>query len=160
MSTGAGGGTSASFNTSFSDISSGLFGTDTSGTGTSEQLLKKKGKTTEKLVLDEAGITAIIEDLLGGTQGLSKVFSEENVSGLFNTSVAKQEAGNLISQIAGELAKLTGTKVTETAGEEEQTGTTTQAQESEGLLGFITEPLQGGVAGKVLGGLSLGGFGF
>lgn len=131
------------------DIGTGLF-----GTAPTEQLGSKKGTTrtkggtttTERLKIDREGIDAIIADLLGGTQGLASIFSDEQVSGLFSSSVAAQASGDLISQIAGELAKLTGVKetkedidITESIDikEESETGGTGGLFGSGGLGGIL-----------------------
>lgn len=68
----------------------------------------KTGSRTEQLIIDQAGIDKITKDLLSGPGGLADIFAEENVSGLFDTSVTAQAAGNLTANIAGEIAKITG----------------------------------------------------
>jgi len=126
-------------NTSFSDINTGLFGTDidVSSSGTTDV----DETVTEKLELDKEGILALIDDVLGGTQGLASIFSEENVAGLYNSSVAKEASGDLISQIAGEIAKLTGTKTSTRKGTTTKVGS--QSSSSPGLLENI--PVIGGL---------------
>jgi len=132
MSTGAGGGMGGSFNfnTSFTDINEGIFGKDTqrveSGT------IADAGTTKERFELNTEGVLALVEDVLTSEQGLASIFSGEKATGLYDTSVARQEAGDLIGQIAGELAKLTGTKVTEV--DKKSTKGVTTANEQEGLF--------------------------
>lgn len=103
-----------------------IFGGSTAikGTGT------KAGTVTEQLEIDEAGVQKILSDILGSEQGLANIFSEEQVSGLFSSSVSKQAAGDLLTNLAGEIAKLTAKKTTTTDLE------TTEGQKTEeaGLL--------------------------
>lgn len=149
--TGAGGSpVSASFNTSFTDISQGVFGTDVSGTTdvTTDETI------TSQLSIDEAGIMSFIDDILSGNQGLASIFSEEAASGLFSTTAAAQASGNLLSQIAGELAKLTGVK-TET---KEGTVSTVTERDEAGLFGQFEDitGLEGAEAFNPFGAYSVG----
>lgn len=98
-----------------------------------------KGKTTEQLQIDEVGIQKLLQDILGSQQGLASVFTPEKVSGLYGSTVSAQASGNLMANLAGEIAKLTAKKVATT--EEEATSTTKQKSKqkegSDGLLGQI-----------------------
>ena len=106
-----------------------LFGSSTS----SSQSGTTKGTVTEQLEIDEEGIQKILQDILGGTQGLASIFSEEQVAGLYSGSVAAQASGDLLTKLAGEIAKLTAKK-TQTA----DTTTTSKTEGgSDGLLGKI-----------------------
>lgn len=155
---GEGGGGSLNFNTSFSDLNAGIFGQNQNVTGSENQDTKSKssksGTRTERLVLSQAGIEAIIEDILKSSQGLGNIFSEENVSGLYNTSVAKEATGDLVSQIVGELAKLTGVKKTteksKESGESSTTGATEQKSKSPGLAENALNVATGGLFGSGL----------
>lgn len=120
-----GGGGGGSFSTSFRDISEGIFGKDVAGTEQTE------GTTRETFKVDEAGVLKYIEDILSGTGGLADIFAAEGEAGIYESSVAKSGTEDLLTKIAGEIAKLTGTKVTETEG------TATKAQEEEGLAGNL-----------------------
>lgn len=115
--------------------------------GSVEEDIKKsgKGKTTEGLQIDEVGIQKLLQDVLGSQQGLASVFSADKVSGLYGSTVSAQASGNLLANLAGEIAKLTAKKVSET--EEDVTSSTTQktAQTSkqetsdDGLLGQVKD---------------------
>ena len=71
----------------------------------------EKGTITKQLEIEEEGVQKIIADILGSEQGLASIFSEENVSGLFDTTVAKQASGDLLANLAGEIAKLQAKEV-------------------------------------------------
>ena len=88
--------------------------------------------SSEQLEIDEEGVNKIMQDLLGGTQGLASIFSAEQASGIFNSSVASTQASEFAANVVGEIAKLqakrvtTGTSMTtsDTKGEEGNSGTT------------------------------------
>lgn len=148
--TGAGGSpVSASFNTSFTDISQGVFGQDVSST----ELETTDMTTTEQLSVDEEGIMSFINEILSGNQGLAAIFSEEAGSGLFSSSVAGQSTESLLASIAGELARVTGVTTTTEAG----TVGTVSRREEEGLAGNIGDIIGGSPAESLLGGISVGG---
>jgi hypothetical protein len=105
------------------DFGTTLFGQDTEVSGS--------GTTRQRLNIDEAGVLRLVEGILGGTQGLASIFSEEQVAGLFDSSVAAQASGDLLAKVAGEVAKLKAEQITTT--------TETQTTEEEGL---IEDPLK------------------
>ena len=115
------------------DIGTSLFGgkSKTSGSGTT----KSSGKQTEQLVLDDDAIAKIIQDVLGGANGLASIFGGEQTAGIFNSSVAAQAAGDLASNLVGELAKITGKREVTQESTSEQTSNTTN--KDGGLLGAI-----------------------
>lgn len=125
----------ADFGTSLFGESSGVSG---SQSGTQSGTSKSSAIQTEQLELDQAAVQRIIEDVLGGPQGLASIFGEEQASGIFNSSVSKQAAGNLTAKLVGELAKLTAKKTATTDKETEQESATTaqsgQTSEKKGLL--------------------------
>jgi len=82
----------------------------TSSSGTSQS--SKQGTQSKQLKLDQAAIEKIIADVLGGPQGLASIFGGEQTAGIFNSSVAAQSSGDLVANLVGELAKLTGEEVT------------------------------------------------
>lgn len=113
--------------------------TKTSGT--------RKGTTTvtKQLDISQEGLDKIVADILGGEQGLAEVFSEENIAGIFDTTVGAQAAGDLITNLAGELAKLTAKEV---VTEEEDIRTTgKEVAPGGGLLGALGQVA--GIAGKL-----------
>jgi len=140
----------------FLDITEGLgniFGGSSSttiggtGSGTTAKVGTQRGTISEQLEIDEAGVQRIIQDILGSEQGLASIFSEENIAGIYSSSVASQASGNLLANLAGEIAKLTAKKVSTRDLVEEEAGTTTseevqtQAQEEGGLLDTKLNPL-------------------
>ena len=72
----------------------------------------KKGGTTSQLQLDPAGIDQIIQDVLGGAGGLAEIFGGEQNIGIFNSSVANLQAGDLAAKLVREIARITGKTVT------------------------------------------------
>lgn len=133
---------------SFSDLTGALgdiIGGSSKGSGSSFE----KTTGSERLILQEEAIKKIIEDVLGGADGLASIFSTEQVSGIFDSSVAAQAAGDLAAKLVGEIALLTGEKVTSGTA----TGTSKQEGGSEGLLGGILGGVSSGIKsiGKVFG---------
>lgn len=74
------------------------------------------GVQTQQLELEDEAIDKLIEDVLGGADGLASIFAGEQSNGLFNSSVANQAAGDLTANLVGELAKLTGKTTTTSDG--------------------------------------------
>lgn len=148
------------FGTSASSKGSGTTHGTSSGTsntvGTAEETGTKKGKgrTTEGLQIDGAGINKILQDMLGSQQGLASIFSNEKVSGLYGSTVATQASGNLLANLAGEIAKLTAKKVSETDNEETSGTTantnqnTTQNATQDGSTTSKTKSGTGGLLGQ------------
>lgn len=132
--TGAGGG--FSFSTSFSDISTGLFGEDVAGSSNVTGTTKEGGVQTERLFFNQDQLTNIVERALQGGS-LANIFTEEDVAGIFNSSVSKQAAGDVIAQITGELAKLTGERRVGVDRTVETDQATTSQQKSEGILDSV-----------------------
>ncbi len=94
-----------------------------------------KGSQTEQLELDDAAIARIIEQVLGGPQGLAGIFAGEQTAGLFNSTVSAQAAGDVVASLVGELAKLTGKK---TVTQESETDSSSKTKTKDGgLLGAI-----------------------
>jgi hypothetical protein len=87
-----------------------------------------KAKGSEQLQLEGAAILQLITDTLGSAGGLADIFAGEQSSGLFNSSVASNEAGDLVSKLVGEIAKITGKTVREEEGEEELTASASETQ--------------------------------
>jgi len=145
------------FNTSFEDINTGLFGQDSNTSGSKTGLQTTDETITSQLEVDEAGILSFINDILSGNQGLASIFSEEGGAGLYGSSGAKQGTEDLLSKIAGEIAKVTG-KTTETKTgtvetDEETTGGTTGSGivdqfsgAGDALEQFSTNQITGGVS--------------
>lgn len=136
----------------------GIFGTSGSTGGTKSAT--RSGTTTETMQLDEAAIAKIIQDVLGSTQGLASIFGGEQATGLYGSSVAAQEAGNFAAQLVGELAKLTGKKIT--TSKEDESATSTGSTETGGLLdqvGIGGGSITGGAVGSAIGNIIGGGAG-
>lgn len=62
--------------------------------------------TTQELDISEEAIMGIIQKVLGSEQGLASIFNEEQLTGLYNTTSAKQAAGDLTTKLASEIAQL------------------------------------------------------
>lgn len=178
------------FSTSFTDIAGGLsalFGKEgtTKTTQDEERDLVTEiiGATTEEttretgvagtreefLEIDPAGVERIVNQILGGTQGLSSIFGGEQTAGLYNTTVAAQAAGDLVAQLAGEIAKLTAKKkeIVDESRTETGTATTTEDKtetetgtisgtgvtttDAEGLVEGLVDTVGGAVADVAIG---------
>lgn len=122
-----------------SDLSTTLFGQDTDISGTKAGTTTTDTTQVERLKLDEAAIEKIIQDVLGGAEGLAGIFSQEQAAGVFDSSVAAQAAGDLASRLVGELAKLTAEKEVTQTGTQVTKSQEQQAQEQGGLLDPITK---------------------
>jgi len=143
-----------------SDTSSKIKGNSNSvikGTNTtqSKETTSKSGFTDsfEQLQLEAEAVYKIIQDTLEGTGGLADIFAGERSSGLYNSSAALNASGDLVARIIGEIAKITGKKVTKgKTGEEgskeldvieeinqttSTTSTQTQDNKDGGLIGSI-----------------------
>jgi len=107
----------------------GLFGTSS----TQKQDQTVRGTVTESLDITPEGVQKILQDILAGEQGLASIFGAENTAGIFNSSVSAQASGDLLTKLAGEIAKLTAKKTSET----DSTTTTKQKTGSGGLLGQL-----------------------
>lgn len=123
------------------DFLGSLFGssTSTSGTQSGTSTVTGSRRQTEQLEIDQAAIQKIIEDVLGGPEGLATIFAGEQNAGIFDSSVAAQASGDIAAKLVGELAKLTSKRVVE-AEEDTTTKFTAQSQSKEksgGLLSSI-----------------------
>lgn len=101
---------------------------------TEEQLSQQEREfeRRERLQIDETGITKMITDVLESNQGLAQIFSGEQTAGVFNSTVATQQAGELAARIAGELAKVTGERII-TEDESQESETSREARTDEEL---------------------------
>jgi hypothetical protein len=120
--------------TGIGSLGKDLFGEDTDISGTKSGTTTTDTTQTERLKLDEAAIQKIIEDVLGGAEGLAGIFSKEQAAGVFDSSVAAQAAGDLASKLVGELAKLTAEKEVTQTGTQVTKSQEQQAQEQGGLI--------------------------
>lgn len=77
---------------------------------TVENFQENEEKRT-RLEIDDAAIEKIISDVLSGPEGLASIFAGEQTSGIFNSSVAAQAAGDLATKLIGEIAKLRAEEV-------------------------------------------------
>jgi len=100
----------------------------------------KSGTQTSQLVLDQAAVAKMIEDVLGSESGLSDIFSKDSASGLYGSTAATQASGDLVTNLIGELAKLTG-KTTQTMEEQAKSRTNEDSFEtSAGLEAAFSIP--------------------
>lgn len=116
------------------DLGSTLVGSASSSTGSGFSSTRTSGTTSEQVKLDQAAIDKIIQDVLGGAEGLAAIFQGEQTAGIFGSSVSAQAAGDLASKLAGEIAKLTAEKVTTSEVKGSASQKQKEDQETEGLL--------------------------
>lgn len=128
---------------SLTNVGKSLFGEGSSSSGATTG--STRTRQVESTDIDQEGIDKIIADVLGGADGLAAIFAGEQSAGIFNSSVSAQAAGDLATKLAGEIAKLTAKKTTDS--EIDQEGTSDSEEEVEGLLDTIGK-------GKGLSGLS------
>jgi len=116
------------------------FGASASTANTSqkqEEEFTKSKVGSSQLQLEQEAVTKIIQDVLGSEQGLADIFSKENTAGIFDSSAATQAAGDLTTNLVGELAKLTGKTVTSEEEEGESSGSGTGSSKEGGFnFGF------------------------
>lgn len=89
---------------------------DTSTSGASSEISSVSGTQSTKTNLDSEAISHMLNEALGGNQGLSAVFAGEQTAGVYNGTVAAEASGDLVTKIIGELAALTAEEVTTTEG--------------------------------------------
>ncbi len=101
--------------------------------GTSRTAGLSAAKEVERLRLDPFAVKKIIQDVLGGAEGLASIFQGEQTAGIFDSSVAAQASGDLAAKLVGELTKLTAEKeliaVGSTKEAEETGGETTEVSD-------------------------------
>lgn len=83
-----------------------------------EEQKAKDSREVTQLELTQEGIDKIVADVLGGANGLAAIFAGEQGTGLYNSSVAANEAGDLSAKLVGEIARLTGRQVSTTEEDE------------------------------------------
>ena len=98
------------------------------------------GTRTEQLKLDQKAIDKIISDVLGSESGLASIFGGEQGVGIYNSSSAAQASGDLVTNLVGELAKITGKNVIETDEEQNVTGRTDTRSNTFGASANVTIP--------------------
>lgn len=84
---------------------------------TESQDTTTSGIRTQQTELDQKAIEKIISDVLGSESGLAGIFGGEQGIGVYNSTAAAQASGDLVTNLVGELAKLTS-KTTTTDDEE------------------------------------------
>ena len=125
---------------SLANVGKSLAGEDSSSKGaTTGNTITKQSQRTE---IDQEGIDKIIADVLGGADGLAAIFAGEQNAGIFNSSTSAQAAGDLATKLAGEIAKLTASNVTDSTIDTK--GTSESDEEVEGLMDGLTKGLGGG----------------
>jgi hypothetical protein len=81
-----------------------LLGTFTAKTGSSSK--------TESTSISADGLNAMLQQILGSTQGLAQVSQGQRSAGLYNSTVNQQLTNDLLTRSAGEVAKATATRTT------------------------------------------------
>ena len=90
-----------------------FFGQQVSGSaGVGRESMTGSGTQKTKLNIDKAGLDAIIQDILGSEQGLAQLVQGQSTAGLYGSSTNTLMAQEFVTNIAGELAKLTAESVT------------------------------------------------
>ena len=96
-----------------------------------------EARGSSQLKLDPAAIQQIIKDVFSGEGGLKDIFGAEQTAGIFNSSVVKNQVSTLVSDIVGELAKITGETVTaDRQSENESVIKTTDSTQQEHTAGL------------------------
>lgn len=72
----------------------------------------KSGTRSSRLMLDQAGMDKIIRDIMGSEQGLAALVQGQSTAGMYGSSTNTLLAQRFVTDIAGELAKLTAEQVT------------------------------------------------
>jgi len=127
----------SSIGNSISNLTAGLFGGATSSSGNSTVTSDASGKRESQLQLSQEAINKLIQDVLGADGGIADIFSNEKALGLYDTTTAQKQSGELMAAIVGELAKLTGKQVTseESGGTQKQESST--SSKTSGLFDFL-----------------------
>jgi hypothetical protein len=86
-----------------------------SGAETSRESVtaNSSGTSKTKLNLDQAGFDKIVQDILGAEQGLASMVQGQGTAGMYGSSTNTLLTQKFVTDIAGELAKLTAEQVTE-----------------------------------------------
>lgn len=111
----------------------GILGSLFGGSGSNKGTTTSEGEERSRLEISDEAVEKIIQDLLGEAGGLKDIFAGEQVSGIFDSSVAAQAAGDFAANIVGEIAKLRAEQVTTASG----TQTTKTKSKDGGILGGI-----------------------
>lgn len=110
-------------------ISNIVKNTNTSGVQTSSGSVN-----TSKLNISQEGVQSMINSILGGSQGLASLTSQEKVAGVYNSSITDQLVNDLIARTVGAVAEKTGETVQKIGGStitnQQTTGETSAATES------------------------------
>lgn len=101
-------------------------------------LFKGKSQTsTTSSNISAEGMNALIQQILGGSQGLAAVSSGQKGAGLYNSTTNQQLTNDLVTRASGELAK-------------QQAGTTTRTTQDAPLGGKTGQIIQSGMLLKSL----------
>lgn len=125
-----------------------LISTFTSGGGTTTTSSPKSQTTTSQTQLSSDNVLGLIQQLLGGTNGLASVAQGQANSGLYNSSVNTQLANDLISKTSTQVAAAAAPKV-----ETQSTTGSTQVATNNAQLDPTSSLLTAGAAyigGKIL----------
>jgi len=74
----------------------------------------KSSTTTTSSNISDEGVNALIQQILGGSQGLAAVAGGQKSAGLYNSTVNQQLTNDLITRTAGEVAKTKAGTTTKT----------------------------------------------
>lgn len=116
---------------SFENTSSSQSGA-ASQSGTSRSSVS--GSEIERLDIDQAAIDKIMRDVLASEDGLKDILQYDDLRGLYDSSTAKFASNDLTTKLAGELAKLQASKITNKreSGSEASSSTSSSASSTSG----------------------------
>jgi hypothetical protein len=103
----------------------------------------KSSTSTTSSNISSEGMNALLQQILGGTQGLAAVSSGQKSAGMYNSTTNQQLTNDLITQAAAKVAA-------------QQAGTTTTTTKSEGSSGKSSQLIQGAALLKSFANTSIG----
>lgn len=118
-----------------------FFGTKIGGgasVGSGSQTMTGSGTQKTKLNLSQEGFDKLVQDIMGSEQGLAQLLQGQNVAGLYGSTTNTLMAQRFVTDLAGELAKVTA----ETVTEKEETSQTKSKQKQAGLKTVICTELE------------------
>lgn len=123
--------------------------------GTSNQSTTGNTSSTVKNEVSGEALGALLQQILGGTQGLASVASGQKAAGLYNSTTNQQLSNDLISRSAGEVAKLNTATTTTGTNNQNVAGNTTNGTTTNNIAAKqapldLGKTLAGVLAGQVL----------
>lgn len=82
---------------------------------------RESGRTTTKLNLTQEGFDKIVQDILGAEQGLTALVQGQGTAGMYGSSTNTLLTQKFVTDMAGELAKLTAEQVQDFSKRKDET---------------------------------------